>query len=945
MWPSRARTSTDGRSGRRVSWLTAAVAATTLVPVAGVALVGQSGSYAATRQATASASTQTGPALISRRVPASASSDRWEPASRANDDDYATQWRSAGVPAWLAYDLSSVPVERRGRVLAAWSNTSYGYSTRFGPHYNSLGSYTIQVNAAPGGGAAPVSGWTTKVTVTGNTLHSRQHVLDLAGANWVRLHVTASDGSTGNADAAVNSFDVYDLSAVTGPVPNSFVFYGDSITAGSMCPCPSEGVASLPELVQAARPGVWPVMENGGDPFTTSSDAVASILGSGGYLSLFPGSHVGLSYGMNDAAGGSGQELFYANMKQLVQGVLAAGKTPMIPTISYTADAGRNAVIPSYNAKITQLYAEFPQIVRGPDLWSFFSARRDLLAPGDIHPTAAGYAALRSQWAQTLLSTVYSGTPTAPAPVPSPTATAVPTTPPATPMVATGLRASGNRIVDASGKPVRLIGVNHSGTEYACVGGGGHTSTGYGVFEPADFGTNAAYLAAIKTWGSNTIRIGLNEACWLGINGVDPTFSGPAYQSSIRRFVDLATSSGLNVVLELHWSAPGTGPQFTPHGQAPMPSRQHTPTFWSSVAQSFKTNTAVAFDLFNEPHPNNNTDTPAAWQCWRDGSDPNDPLNTNRCAGTHWWDTNGNAFNGGKGYTYPVAGMQELVTAVRTTGATNLILLSGIQYANSLTGWRTHQPTDPANNLAASWHVYPFNTCNTTTCWNTTIAPVASTVPLVTAEIGDHNCATTFAPTVMTWLDQHQASYLAWTWNSWGCGGLQLMTDYLTGTPTTYGKPIADHFKRVTAVPVAPQPAPVPTTTTAPAPTTPAPAPTASPSPTTKGKKPRTAGAAPAVATTAATVKAAAAKAAAAKAAAAKAAAAKAAAQKAAAAKAAAPAAQEGGSEEGRRQRRRPPPEGRRQSSSSRAQGHASEPLSLVGWCPRERPPASAART
>ena len=51
----------------------------------------------------------------------------------------------------------------------------------------------------------------------------------------------------------------------------------------------------------------------------------------------------------------------------------------------------------------------------------------------------------------------------------------------------------------------------------------------------------------------------------------------------------------------------------------------------------------------------------------------------------------------------------------------------------------------------------------------------------------------------MTWLDQHQASYLAWTWNSWGCGGLQLMTDYLTGTPTAYGKPIADHIKRVTA--------------------------------------------------------------------------------------------------------------------------------------------------
>ena len=402
---------------------------------------------------------------------------------------------------------------------------------------------------------------------------------------------------------------------------------------------------------------------------------------------------------------------------------------------------------------------------------------------------------------------------------------------PAPGTAATGLHASGNKILDASGKPVRLIGVNHSGTEYACVGGGDHGSTGYGIWEPADFGTNGAYLDAMKPWGINTVRIGLNETCWLGINGVAPAYSGANYQSSIRRFVDLATSKGLNVVLELHWSAPGTGPQFVAHGQSPMPNRDHTVTMWKQVASAFQLNASVVLDLFNEPYPHWNQDTANAWQCWRDGSDPADPTNSQRCIGTEWWDKNGNAFNGGKGYQYQVAGMQEIVTAVRGTGAKNLILLGGLQYSNSLSQWQAYKPADPANNLAASWHVYPFNICSTQTCWDSQIAPLASQVPLVVGEIGDSECRTTFAEPLMTWLDQRGASYLAWTWNQWGCAGMQLMTDYVSGTPTAFGKPFYNHFRQVAAA----APSAPPTATTGPTPTSPpattGPTPTTSPTP------------------------------------------------------------------------------------------------------------------
>ena len=159
--------------------------------------------------------------------------------------------------------------------------------------------------------------------------------------------------------------------------------------------------------------------------------------------------------------------------------------------------------------------------------------------------------------------------------------------------------------------------------------------------------------------------------------------------------------------------------------------------------------------------PDGNRDTPEAWRCWRDGG---------TCAGI----------------AYEVAGMQELVTAVRDAGAANLILLGGVQYANSLTQWRAHRPADPAGNLAASWHVHNSNACRTRACWDAHAAPVAREVPLVLGELGDDRSESTFITELMEWMDALDGSYLAWVWNVWG-SPLDLVTSY-DGTPSAYGR-------------------------------------------------------------------------------------------------------------------------------------------------------------
>ncbi len=334
----------------------------------------------------------------------------------------------------------------------------------------------------------------------------------------------------------------------------------------------------------------------------------------------------------------------------------------------------------------------------------------------------------------------------------------------------TGLHVQGNKIVNGSKQPLSLLGVDRSGTEYACI-------QGWGIFDgPSD----ATSIQEMASWHINAVRVPLNEDCWLGINGATAAYSGVNYQNAIINYVDLLNQYGLVAILDLHWNAPGTT-QAT--GQEPMPDEDHSPAFWESVASTFKSNSSVIFDLYNEPYPDSNSDTTAGWQCWRDGHS----TGATTCPGV----------------SYTVAGMQELVTDVRQTGAKNILMLGGLEYSNSLTQWLTYEPTDPSRNLAASWHSYNFNVCSTVSCWNNTIAPVARRVPIVAGEIGESDCAQKYIDPLMNWMDAHQVSYLAWTWDTWDCSsGPALITSY-SGTPTAYGAGFQVHLAKLAANPTA----------------------------------------------------------------------------------------------------------------------------------------------
>jgi hypothetical protein len=354
--------------------------------------------------------------VISFGVPAYASSGN---AAAANDRSYDTTWRSnettsPSTPSWIAYDLSSVPAARRGAVDVVWDNGSGGYNEyefypKGGDAYNLPRDYTLEGNAAAGG-SPPGSGWVALVTVSGNTYSSREHALNLAGYNWLRLKVTKVNGSNLNFNTSVN-LDVHDASH---GVSDAWLFLGDSITAFALRNDGAGiGARSFPELINAAKPAYFPASEGAGEGGWNSGTAlhIPSPDGQGSlfdhWLSIFPGTFVCLSYGTNDGTDGSGDAgPTFENLVTMVKKVIAAGKRPCIPHVPWAQDLAHQKNAKLVNAKIDLLYDQYPQVVKGPDLWAALMNQTSLYQD-ELHPSPRGREAYRQAWARAMLSEVY----------------------------------------------------------------------------------------------------------------------------------------------------------------------------------------------------------------------------------------------------------------------------------------------------------------------------------------------------------------------------------------------------------------------------------------------------------------------------------------------------------------------------------------------------------
>jgi len=314
--------------------------------------------------------------IISLRVPAFASSGD---AAAANDGSPMRMW-GASPPAWLALDLSSVPeAQRQDSLIAVYGGFTQDYlNPPPGTGKRLPVDWIVEINSTAGA-TPPAAGWTQVASVTGNIRSGVHHPVALKGARWVRISVSKATDATLNLDLDIHS-------APSGAT-DSWLFMGDSITALSF----SRPFSDLPKQVSEAKPGYYPAVIPAGIGGTNTRTALAALEQ---HLMGYPGKFVTLNYGTNDNT----NEYM---MEGLVQMVIAKGKTPVVPRMPWSDTKAKAG--PEINAMIDAIYAKYPQVVRGPDLWAGFMGRTDLIPPGDVHPNAAGQAELRKLWAAAMI--------------------------------------------------------------------------------------------------------------------------------------------------------------------------------------------------------------------------------------------------------------------------------------------------------------------------------------------------------------------------------------------------------------------------------------------------------------------------------------------------------------------------------------------------------------
>jgi hypothetical protein len=299
-----------------------------------------------------------------------------------------------------------------------------------------------------------------------------------------------------------------------------------------------------------------------------------------------------------------------------------------------------------------------------------------------------------------------------------------------------GYYVSGNKILDGSGRVHQFRGVSRPSLEWS--------QDGEAIFD-RDWDN-------IRSWGGNIVRLPLNQVFWR---------TNPDYRDRVRGYVTAIQARGMDVILDLHWSegaTPGVGEQ------RELPD-QNSIVFWQDVAIAYKDDSRVLFELYNEPKVFD-------WTIW---------------------------LNGGSVGGFQAVGMKALYDAVRATGAQNITILGGLDWAYELSGF---PGISGAVNLALATH--PYDTPNKQPAsWDADWGSLASQYPIIVTEFGRlgssaNPCDPGYAREVIDYADARGLSWIGWAWYVGDCGFPSLISDWL-GTPTATGEVVRQALLAKTA--------------------------------------------------------------------------------------------------------------------------------------------------
>ncbi|MEO5714447.1 MAG: glycoside hydrolase family 5 protein [Luteolibacter sp.] len=313
------------------------------------------------------------------------------------------------------------------------------------------------------------------------------------------------------------------------------------------------------------------------------------------------------------------------------------------------------------------------------------------------------------------------------------------------------IRVQGNRLVTVDGgKEVWLQGMNVASLEWSL---GGEQ-------------VQKSIVVGIDEWKGNVIRLPIKDDYWFGKGSSD---GGEAYRKLVDQAVTLASNRGAYLVLDLHcYRAP----------------RKEYLTFWTDAATRYKDHPAVIFDLMNEPHG-------TSWEVWRDGGF----IEEKKKEGDEdAFLTPEEKAHNKNGFESP--GMQAMLNTVRATGARNVVLVGGLDYAYQLDGIVNGfgLKDESGNGIIYACHLYPWKKG-----WQKYLLDAAAIHPILLGEVGADANKMTFMPAEQqedaeTWvpdaiglIQKYKLNWTGWSFHPKASPRMLLDWDY-TPTPV-WGQP------------------------------------------------------------------------------------------------------------------------------------------------------------
>jgi endoglucanase len=289
------------------------------------------------------------------------------------------------------------------------------------------------------------------------------------------------------------------------------------------------------------------------------------------------------------------------------------------------------------------------------------------------------------------------------------------------------LKVVGTHILDGKNRPVRLCGVNAASMEWSSDGEGHILQT---------------VNVAIQDWHVNIIRLPLSQDRWFG-KAPEQTNGSGAYRALVKQIVDECATQHCYIILDLHWSDCNEWGKNI--GQHSMPDTNSV-VFWKDFAPIYANNPAVIFDLYNEPHD-------VSWDVWLNGGMILDKPNQRRAVAKN----------------YQCVGMQAMLDTVRSTGAKNVVICGGLDWAYDFSGILDgRQLSDPnGNGVIYANHCYD-NKGDSVYTWIAKMEQATAKLPVIVSEFGGNSGPSrreaddNWLLHVLQAIQDHHWSYTAW---------------------------------------------------------------------------------------------------------------------------------------------------------------------------------------